>query len=365
MIKKISKKEIPLLINSSAFWEGSFLPITKHRFYAHYNNPWCDDDDIVLLLAYDNDSLVGYMGVYIDKIELNNEQKKIGWLSTWWIDPKTKGKGIGRSLLETMYAVQNGKIGVSQFTPSAKRVYEKSNYFSPLKKNEGYKFVYRSNLSVVLPLIKNRLSNIKSTLKFIDKVPNFFISIKLQLHFLLVRRKLKDIQIEYVNYIDTELDNYISNKNTNHISKKSVDFFTWLKSYHWVQEAPLIEMVDTQKYQFSMCAEKFNIYFIKILVKNEIGGFIVLQKRDSTLKILFSYYNEARYMARILFLHIVKLRAKQLLCYDENLNSELLKIGGFLYKKKKIKESIISKTFGNYDYEKITLNLGDGDCSFA
>src|SRR5688572_27959784 len=119
-LKTIYKKDVPELLDNSGFWNHSFLSIRKHRLYAHYKNPNCDENDVVLLLAYLNGELVGYMGVFIDKILLDGSVDKIGWLSTWWGHPKTKGSGIGREILDTMYTLNNGKIGISQFTPSAK-----------------------------------------------------------------------------------------------------------------------------------------------------------------------------------------------------------------------------------------------------
>ncbi len=365
MIKKITKKEIPDLLNNKCFWEGECLPISKHRLYAHYKNPFCNKDDIVLLLAYAEKELVGYMGVFKDVIYINNNKKKIGWLSTWWVHPKAKGKGVGRKLLQTMFQENEGKIGVSQFTPSAKRVYEKSGYFVKLKNSSGYKFVYRSNLSLVLPLINSNFHKISQLLKFSDMVSNYFFNIKLFFHSLFIKKKLKNISLEYINYVDDELFRFISEKSKYHLCKKTSDFFSWLKTYIWVLESPLKELTAHKKYNFSMYSHSFNIYMIKILQDDIINGFVVLQKRDDTLKILFAYYDNPTYVAQIIFLHINKLKAKQLLCYDEKLNVELLKIGGMFYKRKKIKESIISKEYGVSNFDNFILNFGDGDCSFA
>ncbi len=141
MIKKILRKDVNDLIQNEKFWKHPFLSITKHRLYAHYLNPNISDNDIVLLLAYYNKEIVGYMGVYVDVINIKNKDRKIGWLSTWWVHPKTKGTGIGRSLLVSMYKAFNGRIGISQFTPIAKKVYKKSGFFQTLSKSIGYKFV--------------------------------------------------------------------------------------------------------------------------------------------------------------------------------------------------------------------------------
>lgn len=144
-IKKIYKKDIVNLLSDASFWKHSFLSISKHRLYAHYKNPNLSDDNIVLLLYLLNKELVGYMSVFIDAISIDGLHKKRGWLSTWWVHPKTKGSGIGREILNTMYAKLPGQMGISQFTPSAKRVYDKSAYFTTFKGNISIKAVLRSN----------------------------------------------------------------------------------------------------------------------------------------------------------------------------------------------------------------------------
>lgn len=367
MIKKIYKKNIPQLIQSTTFWKDAFLPITKHRLYSLYMNPNCDDNDIVLLLAYLDDKLVGYMGVFIDIIIINNQEQKIGWLSTWWVHPKTKGTGIGRSLLNTMHSCFDGRIGVSQFTPSAKRVYLKSNYFDVLKKSKGYKFVFRSNLSIILPLINNKLHKFNPFFAFLDYLINIPINIKNSFHHFFVNRKLTKLNLEYVNIIDNELMSFIKQHNKNHLSQKSSNFFSWLKAYHWVQESPLNNFCDLPKYQFSMGSEKFNIYLIKILKNNVLIGFLVLQRKNHLLKILFSYLikGNEEVIAYIILSHSFKLKIRELVCYDNEINSIINSSAMYIYKKQRIKESIISKSFNFKNSKSYKLNFGDGDCCFA
>ncbi len=366
MIKKVLKKDIPEFIQNPEFWNHPFLSITKHRLYAHYMNPNCDDDDIALLLAYLDNEIVGYMGVFIDIITIEGKHQKIGWLSTWWVHPKTKGTGIGRSILKTMYDTLDGRIGVSQFTPSAKRVYVKSGYFNSLKKSKGYKFVFRSNSNIILPLMNDKLKKIKPIFSLIDSLVNIPVNIKNSFHNFFIENKLKNVCIEYINIIDNELINFIHQHSKHHLSHKSPEFFQWLKAYHWVQESPLEKNAQHNKYEFSMGASRFNIYLLKVIVSNKLSGFIVLQRKNHLLKILFTYYNDnEQIMANLILAHAFKLKVKELICYDENINNEIKSSYKYLYRRSKVKESIISKTFGENNYSSYILNFGDGDCCFA
>lgn len=367
-LKKIYKKDILELLSNDAFWNHSFLSISKHRLYAHYKNPNLKDDDIVLLLSYLNAELVGYMGVFIDEITIDGIKKKIGWLSTWWVHPKTKGSGIGREILNEMYLELEGQIGISQFTPSAKRVYDKSGYFTTLKENVGIKAVLRSNLTFVLPAVYPQLKKFETVFNVADHFINFFVNLKLGVQKQLITSKLKEISVEYLQIIDQETFNLISTFNKKDLSNKDFAFFEWLKTYNWVQTAPLLNLTQKDKYEFSMYDKSFEISYLKIIKENNCIGFVVLQKRNYVSKVLFTYYDNSKYAAEIS--NIIKLQAiaqntREIICYDEAICANLKASSVFLYKTKKVKQSIISKVFNKTDFDEVRMNFGDGDCSFA
>ena len=366
-IRRIYKKNIPELLNYSSFWSHSFLSISKHRLLAHAKNPNSDDNDIVLLLAYVDNEILGYMGVFIDKINIDGFEKKIGWLSTWWVHPKTKGTGIGREILNTMYNENKGQIGISQFTPSAKRVYDKSGYFTTLKNNNGVKAVLRSNLVFVIPTLFPKMKKLDFTYKIIDNFLNIFINCKLLFQKQLVAKRLQNIKIEYLNSIDNETQNIINKFSKKDISNKSNAFFEWLKAYNWVQKATLIELTEKSKYEFSMYDKEFEINFIKITKDQECIGFIVLQKRNYVSKVLFTYFDnkDANTISDIIKLQNISQNTREIICYDEAICENLKKSWVFIYKTKKVKQSIISKAFNKTDFENTRMNFGDGDCCFA
>jgi hypothetical protein len=367
-IKKIYKKDIPNLLSNSDLWNNTFLSISKHRLYAHYKNPNLEENDIVLLLSYVNNELVGYMGVFIDKIKIANQTQKIGWLSTWWVHPKTKGLGIGREILNIMYAENNGKIGISQFTPSAKRVYDKSGYFTNLKESKGIKAVLRSNLTFVIPTLFPKTKQLKTIFNQIDRVLNFFINFKLTIQKSIISKKLKNITIEYLNIIDDETLNLINQFNKNDIANKGKDFFEWLKAYNWVQKAPLLHLTNKNKYNFSTYDHEFEFSLIKIIKENSCIGFIVLQKRNYVSKVLFTYFDSSRFaneISQIIVLQAIAQNTREIICYDESINEILKRSSIFLYKTFKLKQSIISKAFDKEDFSDKRVNFGDGDCSFA
>lgn len=367
-LKKVYKRDIPELLSNAEFWNYSFLSISKHRLYAHYKNPNLDDNDIVLLLAYLKDELVGYMGVFIDRILIDTTVKKIGWLSTWWVHPKTKGTGVGREILNTMYAENNGQIGISQFTPSAKRVYDKSGYFTTLKESRGIKAVLRSNLSFVIPTLFPKTKKLNNLFNHIDCFINFFIDLKLAFQKAFLTSKLRNITIEYLSVIDDESLSVIHQFNKKDISNKDKAFFEWMKAYNWVQKAPLLNFTNRDKYEFSMYDHEFEFSYIKINQENNCIGFIVLQKRNYVSKVLFTYFDDTIHtniVSDIIKLQAIIQNTREIICYEDAICINFKKSTLFLYKTKKVKNSIISKTFNRTNFDSVRVNFGDGDCSFA
>ena len=367
-IKKIYKRDIPALLEDTDFWEHSFLSISRNRLYAHLKSPNSNDDDIVLLLAYLDNELVGYMGVYTDRIRIADRTEKIGWLSTWWVHPKTKGSGIGREILNTMYSEHNGRIGISQFTPSARRVYDKSGYFRSLKDSIGIKAVLRSNLSFVLPALYPKLRAMTGLLQAVDHLLNAVVNIKLWLQRPAVEKRLKGITVDYLSSPDAAMMQVVQDHGKDDISIKDKAFFEWLKACQWVHKASLLKFTRHDRYAFSMYDKSFEVNLIKISLNKECIGFIVLQKRNYVSKVLFAYYDAGQHTAvisDIIKLENMRQNTREIICYDTPIANALKQSAVFLYTTKKRKESIISNAFGEVDFAPKRMHFGDGDCCFA
>ena len=116
-----------------------------------------------------------------------------------------------------------------------------------------------------------------------------------------------------------------------------------------------------------MYDSSFDIYLMKIMRNARCIGFIVLQKREKVFKLLFAYYDskDVKIMADIIKLQAIVQGVREIVCYDKNIGDDFSKSPVFLYKRKKVKHSIISKIFGKADFDDVVMNFGDGDCSFA
>ena len=122
------------------------------------------------------------------------------------------------------------------------------------------------------------------------------------------------------------------------------------------------------KYEFSMGVQKFNLYFVKVLQNGKIIGFFILQRKNHLLKLLFTYYvlGNEKTIARVVLSHAYQLKIREFVSYDKKINTHISRsFFSYIYKRNKVKESIISKVFNSDSYEAYQLNFGDGDCCFA
>ena len=85
-IKAFTVADLKTALISEDFWLTKTLPITKHRALSYCRNPRADADDPVLLVAYRDDQVIGYLGILPDIIFANDVGYKMGWLTSWWVD---------------------------------------------------------------------------------------------------------------------------------------------------------------------------------------------------------------------------------------------------------------------------------------
>jgi GNAT superfamily N-acetyltransferase len=80
--------------------QDSMIPITMQRAEAHTCNPYADEEDVALLVAYDGDELVGYFGIMPVLLKDGVSLHKAYWFSTWLVSPKLRGKSVGSLLMK-------------------------------------------------------------------------------------------------------------------------------------------------------------------------------------------------------------------------------------------------------------------------
>ena len=121
-IREIKHHQLQEYIDSEEYKLTRHVAISKQRAISHIRNPRAKADDLVLVLIYEQEEMVAYLGVFADDLYFSTGNEHVGWLSCMWVNPIMRGKGIAKKLITTVFEAWNYKILVTEFTPAAKGV---------------------------------------------------------------------------------------------------------------------------------------------------------------------------------------------------------------------------------------------------
>ena len=359
-----NRKALSKLIESEDLINLPFLPISLHRAISHIHNPRADDTDTLLLLAFDDDILVGYLGVLPDWIfDQDGKKNKCGWLSCMWIDERCRGQGISKKLVSQALRDWDHQILVTEFTTAAKGLYDKTGAFKNLQIKEGIRLYIRSDLTRILPPKGKFFNKLRPFWQLVDWGANTFFDLRF-----LRKTNIRNPAWEYPDNIDSELDQFISARQESQIFRRGEKELSWILNYPWIISAQPDEM--SRKYHFSSVAEMFE--FIPVKLKNKQGkliAFLLFARRDHSLKIPYSYYDheEVTLVLDCIRWHLESWQIKTCTIFHPGLVEGFQKSGyPALYRKTVKRHYIISRVFDQFSaYDVYEIQDGDADCAFT
>ncbi len=150
--------------------ENDVIPITKHRALAHTNNPYADENDIGLLVAYIGNQCIGYLGLMPGLLKEGDKFSKVHWFSTWFVPPEFRKTSVGLLLMMNALSLKYDLIatGISNETERICR----GLGFHELGPLDYYVInVDRMNfLALTFRLLRNILSKIRIKSKITDAI---------------------------------------------------------------------------------------------------------------------------------------------------------------------------------------------------
>jgi GNAT superfamily N-acetyltransferase len=369
LVKKILHKELLAFLASEAYQKSRFLPISKHRGLSHTKNPRALPEDLVLVMVFENDEMLGYLGVLPDNLYFlgtNGEyqQEHVGWLSCMWVNPELRGKGIAKILINTVFEAWQHRILVTEFTPAAKGLYDRTAQFIDLAKPLGLRAYLRLNLAYLLPAKnRERWEKFSGLLKFADRFFNFFNSIRLSLI------ACPEQNFSYIPEIDEETWQFIQqHRGANELMRRKDADLRWLVNNPWLLSGA-IEDEAAKRYHFSSIATHFS--FLNIKVHNKEGAlvaFLILSLRDKNMKIPYCYIapGAVATVAKVVEQHLRELKMDMLTVFHPELVAYWQKEkGSFFMRRKMQRHYIISKVFDSLLQKQGAVIIQDGDADAA
>lgn len=362
-IERLNKRQLLAHIRSKDYKSQAFLPISGHRAMSHIANPRADEDDILLLLAYEDGKLLGYLGALPDYMFYGEGQhEKCAWLSCMWIDEGQRGKRIAQQLIAACLDAWKNRILVTEFTVAAKGLYDKSGVFEDLAINKGIRLYLRSDTFKLLPPKRKIFSSTKYLLRGFDAVVNSILDLRFNFY-----RKHR-LKIEYPTMVDAETEHFISGRQQGQVFRRSAHELNWILRNPWILAGPENEM--SRKYHFSSVDRSFNFYPVKLRDQHgKLIAYFIFSKRDRTLKLPYFYMEPGMLEQAMAVIreHLVHWRISTFTVFHPDIVSHLEASKTIALHKKSVKRHyIISKALHELlGSGKVVIQDGDADCAFT
>lgn len=365
-IKTYTVTELKDAISDGSLWKYKNHAITLSRANSQVANPRARESDVVLVVALKDEELLGYIGVLPDYIYVKGKSERFGWLSTFWVDPSQRGRGIGKSLVSRAFESWEGSIGGVDYTVSAKRVYDSVDYFIPLHHWDGTALTLR---------LRGELSRARFIRYLmigpIEKAAEFTINKIMDIR-LKIWKKAKDrkreVRIEYIDTIDDETGDFIEKQRKDPMFHRGKKELNWIIEQPWVVSAPSSDATDA-KYDFSSSAQSFGTANMRISdTSGKTLAFVMLTDRDGVVKVPYYYCvsSEIEVVCHSIGRYLVARGCSKILLYNPEL-AEAFDRSGIPRLRKSVaaKDAFISKKYGELSFDKVQIQDGEGDCAFT
>ncbi len=118
---------------------AGILPITPRRARSHAANPNAIPGEVALLVAYDGERCIGYLGIMAGVLHHEGAMQRFHWFSSWYVEPAYAKSGAGTMLLMRAIGLKYD-LAVTGTSPEADAMYRamRFNELGPLKYEEVF-----------------------------------------------------------------------------------------------------------------------------------------------------------------------------------------------------------------------------------
>jgi hypothetical protein len=365
-IKSITVADLKKALSSEDFWLTKTLPITKHRALSYIHNPRADKNDPVLLIAYQANQVVGYLGILPDKMFVDRTVYKFGWLTSWWVDPACAAGGVGAILLFKALNAYHQQLGVSGGSKEARRVLGASQKFPASRTLKGLEIRFRLNLTQRMLRKPPAMGIFRAWFKIFDAMMDEIVNLR---SYLWKRRSsnFQHLTFEYIGSIDEETGRFIQQHHQHDLTRKGKVDLSWMMIYPWILSAPMKNSASG-RYFFSSLADRFFYLGVKVFEQNNgMVGFFILKVRDDRMSLVYSFFEQQHALSMIaaVVCHTLAMEVSVLSLYDERLVAGFSKLRCPHWSTRAVSRGFyLSKAFANISLTDYRIHGGDGDLAF-
>jgi len=364
LIKEITIAELPNFVRSELWQQLTPKPLTSLRAISQFHNPRANPEDIALIIAYENNILVGLVGLLPDLIN-GKEDQKVSSNTCWWVNSE-KGKQLAIPLFLKAFSLCGQRMFMTDCTPHTRSILEKTNWFEFPDTIPGIRGFLKLNLNEVLPAKFPSTQKLKPILKLTDQIFNFLlIPYRKVIYF---RIKKDSSEVEYLVSLDQELHTFIELHSQNEFTRRSGKDLKWIIQNPWIKGKKHDQPVPTVDYPFSYIVGRFEQYFVRITESGQTIGLILISIREGHMKVPYVYFHEKNtgQVLKVIYQQALLKKVVTLTIFYPKLVSSMDSVSHPFIFKKKIKRLIALSNELSSSYKKHNeFQDGDGDVVFT
>lgn len=358
-LRQITVDNLMNFVESAEYGRWKVVPITKHRALSHSKNPRALPGDVALIVATEGDEMVGYIGMLPDHFFSEAGMQRGAWLSTLWVDPAMRGRGIGKRLLDSAFQCWNDRIAITRYTSEARQLYHRSGKFVE-QEWIGVRCYLRFNLHDLLPARYPKLRVIRWLLRGIDATLNALHDPRLRRW---LARNRPSGRCEYTNTVDDDLATLIPD--TSNLLRRDKQELNWILSYPWVTDGS-----PDHKYHFTSSEPGFEIKVVKVYdAKGLLMGWGMLNIRHGKVQVPYCFATSDdgyKLIMSTIIQEMVKNRMNVITVIKPKLSAATRAHGPFWLRRKFVRQYFFSKDLRQHLGESgITFQDGDGDAAWT
>ena len=299
-------------VASDTFNDYQIIPISKHRAISQAANPRADSEDIALIVFFEEQQPIAYLGIVPDEIGLDGMKMKVGILSGLFVHEKYRGRGLAKKMVETSMQYYTYILG-----------FDSSSEAFSLYKNmeevqtshlEGKRYFFKMMSHKWFARQKKPFKILKSILKSFDDIVNKFIK------FPTSDFETGNITLQAVLVHQIDFTQYNVGRSKELFSRRS-DEFLWIASFPWI--IPEREKLD--KYYFSAHDVDFISQWYQVNVNHKEIAHVMITIREGVMKISYLFTNSKDWQAisYAILLLVSQFKSTTLVCFVESVNNIL------------------------------------------
>ncbi|MGC9354607.1 MAG: hypothetical protein ACP5D9_12260, partial [Mariniphaga sp.] len=293
-------------------------PITPSRALSQFKNPQARPEDVALIFAAENHTLLAFAGILPHTAK--GSEEPVFSNSGWWVHPE-KGRKLGLSVLLKAFQICNGRMFLTDCTVHTKSILDKTNLFHFVPPVNGSRFFLRFYAGSFL-----RREGKKGTAPFLFLLVDKLFNAPLPVWASVVQNKKqhREFSLNVVKFLDVEHAAFIQKNPGKSFLVQDAGKLNWVVQHPWVTTE---NDSTADSYPFTHKVESFKQEFLEIRHNKKLVAVILLSVRDNHASVPFIYFEKKvlNHVAQILWDYLVRIKADSLVVYQSELEKALRK----------------------------------------